>query len=48
MTSVLDYVPDEDRELLAADAEQILTAVRDSDWLAEDPAGDDEFDRDVP
>jgi hypothetical protein len=48
MADLLDFVPDEDRELIGSDAEQILAADRGSDWLVDDPAGDDDYDRGQP
>lgn len=48
MTDVLDHVPDEDREwIVQSDAVQVFAAVLGSEWLAEDPAGDEEYDREV-
>lgn len=48
MADLLDFKPAEDRaQLVEQDAEQILAAVRDSEWLAEDPAGDDDYDREA-
>jgi hypothetical protein len=47
MTDVLTHVPDEDRMQAEVDAALILVEALDLQPL-DDPAGDDEFDRDVP